>query len=493
MCASIAPAPTSAADAARSDRREVRIGPLGLAGALHVPAAANALVVFAHGSGSSRFSPRNMAVANALNEQGMATLLFDLLTPDEEENRANVFDIPLLAERLIAVVHWIDQRAANSASCRLACSAPAPARRPRWSPPPGSARASAPWYRAAAGPISRMARLTQVTAPTLLIVGGLDYGVIELNEQAFARLRAPKALEIVPGATHLFPEPGALEPVIELAAHWFKSHLGARRAPVPESSRSRSCRSSIAPTPAGSSPRRSRLQGATARGAGLAARRRAGRRGDRGRARRAARSDPGAQDRRAVVSRNSPWAPSSTASEPMVVRNESVIRLAGVSEAGIQRDPRPGELAEIERRRKLYLGDRPHPQIPAGPSSSSTTALPRGDNARRFASHRMRNRTSSCWRFRLRRPTLELRGEAEEIVCLEDYETSAPSAFLFGFQPGFRRKSSTVGAPSGQSVADFELIENPNAGCVGPRIYQGEDCHGKVPVRQWRECRSCNA
>src|SRR3989304_158925 len=88
--------------------REVAIGPLGLAGTLHLPASASALVVFAHGSGSSRFSPRNMAVAYALNGQGIATLLFDLLTPDEERDRANVFDIPLLAERLVAVVHWID-------------------------------------------------------------------------------------------------------------------------------------------------------------------------------------------------------------------------------------------------------------------------------------------------------------------------------------------------------------------------------------------------
>src|SRR3990172_1293800 len=90
--------------------REVAIGPLSLAGTLHLPASASALVVFAHGSGSSRFSPRNMAVADALNALGIATLLFDLLTPEEESERANVFDIPLLAERLIDVVHWIDKQ-----------------------------------------------------------------------------------------------------------------------------------------------------------------------------------------------------------------------------------------------------------------------------------------------------------------------------------------------------------------------------------------------
>ncbi len=107
MCASVVTHPhTRGANALAA--REVTIGPLGLAGTLHLPASASALVVFAHGSGSSRFSPRNMAVANALNARGIATLLFDLLTPEEEQERANVFDIPLLAQRLIEVVHWID-------------------------------------------------------------------------------------------------------------------------------------------------------------------------------------------------------------------------------------------------------------------------------------------------------------------------------------------------------------------------------------------------
>src|SRR5665647_3462068 len=109
MCAAVVARPHTRA-ASASMAREVAIGPLGLAGTLHLPAAASALVVFAHGSGSSRLSPRNMAVATALNGQGMATLLFDLLTPEEEENRANVFDIPLLADRLIEVVHWIDRQ-----------------------------------------------------------------------------------------------------------------------------------------------------------------------------------------------------------------------------------------------------------------------------------------------------------------------------------------------------------------------------------------------
>lgn len=208
--------------------REVVIGPLGLAGTLRLPASANILVVFAHGSGSSRFSPRNMAVAVALNTQGIATLLFDLLTPEEERERANVFDIPLLAERLVDVVHWIDTDprlsrlplglfgASTGAAAALVAAA-------RLGPRIGAvvSRGGRPDLADAA--------LDVVTAPTLLIVGGLDFGVIELNEQAFARIQAPKAIEIVPGATHLFPERGTLELVIEHAARWFKTHLAGHK------------------------------------------------------------------------------------------------------------------------------------------------------------------------------------------------------------------------------------------------------------------------
>ena len=207
--------------------REVIIGPLGLAGTLHLPASAHGLVVFAHGSGSSRFSPRNMAVAKSLNVQGIATLLFDLLTPAEEQERANVFNIPLLAERLIDVVHWIDRRPELArlplglfgASTGAAAALVAAARL--------GARVGAVVSRGGRPDLAGSA-LNDVTAPTLLIVGGLDFGVIELNEQALARLRAPKAIEIVPDATHLFPEPGALDVVIELATRWFKMQLGAR-------------------------------------------------------------------------------------------------------------------------------------------------------------------------------------------------------------------------------------------------------------------------
>jgi fermentation-respiration switch protein FrsA (DUF1100 family) len=209
--------------------REVRIPPLGLAGTLTLPAAAGALVVFAHGSGSSRLSPRNTLVARALNRRGMATLLFDLLTPAEEGDRANVFNIPLLATRLVGAVRWIDGE-------------PALARLPLglFGASTGAAAAlvAAAELRERVGAVvSRGGRpdlagaaLDAARAPTLLIVGGADYGVIELNEQALARLRGPKQLTIVPGASHLFPEPGALEAVIEAAADWFTRHLAGAAA-----------------------------------------------------------------------------------------------------------------------------------------------------------------------------------------------------------------------------------------------------------------------
>ena len=204
--------------------REVVIPPLGLGGTLRVPRGASALVTFAHGSGSSRFSPRNKTVAQGLNESGMATLLFDLLTTEEESDRANVFDIPLLAGRLADAVRWLDRDpkfhqmafglfgASTGAAAALVAASQLGGR--------------------IAAVVSRGGRpdlaesvLDRVDAPTLLIVGGADYGVIELNERALARLSGPKALKIVPSASHLFPEPGALEIVVDLARRWFERHL----------------------------------------------------------------------------------------------------------------------------------------------------------------------------------------------------------------------------------------------------------------------------
>jgi dienelactone hydrolase len=204
--------------------RDVVIPPFQLAGTLRIPQGASSVVFFAHGSGSSRLSPRNRAVAAALNDHGMATLLFDLLTPEEESNRANVFDIPLLAERLIDAVRWLDRDptmrgwllglfgASTGAAAALVAAAALGDR--------VSAIVSRGGRPDLAGPA-----LDQVRAPTLLIVGGADVVVIELNEQALRRLKTEKALEIVPGASHLFPEPGALEAVIAHAAQWFNRHL----------------------------------------------------------------------------------------------------------------------------------------------------------------------------------------------------------------------------------------------------------------------------
>jgi len=207
-----------------SERRDVHIPPIGLAGILEKPKNAYALVVFAHGSGSSRLSPRNTFVAHALNDRGIATLLFDLLTSAEESNRANVFDIPLLADRLVDAVRWLDeqQSVANLPLGFFGASTGAAAALVAVAKLPG--RVGAVVSRGGRPDLAGNA-LDMVQAPTLLIVGGADFGVIELNEQALARLRGVKALEIVPGASHLFPEPGALEAVIDHAARWFEQHL----------------------------------------------------------------------------------------------------------------------------------------------------------------------------------------------------------------------------------------------------------------------------
>ena len=204
---------------------DVAIPPLGLAGTMNMPKAALGLIVFAHGSGSSRHSPRNTAVAKALNSRGFATLLFDLLTQREEADRANVFDISLLAERLLDAVQWLNGQGETiaelpiglfGASTGAAAALVAAARLPE--------RVGAVVSRGGRPDLAGDA-LPMVRAPTLLIVGGDDYGVIELNEEALRQLRAPKLLEIVAGATHLFSEPGAMEAVIQHASRWFERFL----------------------------------------------------------------------------------------------------------------------------------------------------------------------------------------------------------------------------------------------------------------------------
>lgn len=203
---------------------EVRIAPIDLPGVLQIPMDARAIVAFAHGSGSGRFSPRNVAVADALNLNGIATLLFDLLTPDEETNRANVFDIALLAQRLVDAILWIEREplvahlpvglfgASTGAAAALVAAVHRDAR--------VGAIVSRGGRPDLAGDI-----LDRIRTPTLLIVGGADLAVIELNQQALDRLRGPKKLEIVPGASHLFPEPGAMEAVIAHAIRWFQDYL----------------------------------------------------------------------------------------------------------------------------------------------------------------------------------------------------------------------------------------------------------------------------
>ena len=205
---------------------EVRIPAQGveLAGTLIVPQSAALVVVFAHGSGSSRHSPRNQFVAHVLNERGLGTLLFDLLTSAEgaEDARTGAlrFDIPFLAERLVAAVDWL---AANDTTeaLRVGCFGA--------STGGGAALvAAAERPQAIVAVVSRGGRpdlagnwLAHVKAPTLLIVGGRDAEVIKMNEWAREKLRGRVQLELVPGATHLFEEPGALEKVAELAANWF--------------------------------------------------------------------------------------------------------------------------------------------------------------------------------------------------------------------------------------------------------------------------------
>ncbi len=212
-----------------SETRIIAVGPRKLEGILRDPEGAAGLVIFAHGAGSSRLSPRNNYVADRLGERGIATLLFDLLTEGEALDRGNVFDILLLSGRMIEAIRWARGEPELSgrtiglfgASTGAAAALVAAARAPE----------------DVAAVVSRGGRpdlagaaLAQVRAPTLLVVGGADYGVIELNEQAAGALRCEQRVVIVPGATHLFEEPGTLDQVVDLAADWFEAHLRPERS-----------------------------------------------------------------------------------------------------------------------------------------------------------------------------------------------------------------------------------------------------------------------
>jgi pimeloyl-ACP methyl ester carboxylesterase len=197
-----------------------------LEGDLIIPAGAQGVVLFAHGSGSTRHSPRNQFVSRTIREVGVGTLLFDLLTKEEEaidmRTRQLRFDIGLLAQRLIDATYWIKGDLDYLQVGYFGSSTGG-----------GAALVAAAELGENVGAVvSRGGRpdlageaLPRVKSPTLLIVGGLDYPVIEMNREAYARLRCEKELKIVPGATHLFEEPGTLEEVARLAAEWFRKHL----------------------------------------------------------------------------------------------------------------------------------------------------------------------------------------------------------------------------------------------------------------------------
>jgi len=215
-------------DTLKVDPRHVQIpaGTVGLIGDLTIPERPIGLVAFAHGSGSSRLSPRNRAVATSLNRAGLATLLFDLLTEEESANRANVFDIPLLADRLLAATGWVERDpelvdlrvgyfgASTGAGAALIAAARAGERVSAVVSRGGRPDLAGDW-------------LAGVQAPTLLVIGSRDTMVLELNRSALAQLHCPKQLVVVPGATHLFEEPGTLAEVCRVAGDWFRRHLGA--------------------------------------------------------------------------------------------------------------------------------------------------------------------------------------------------------------------------------------------------------------------------
>ncbi len=195
-----------------------------LEGVLDIPREAQALIIFAHGSGSSRHSKRNKYVAQVLREVGLGTLLFDLLTKDEDVIYENRFDIPMLANRLTAATRWIKKQqqtkdlkigyfgaSTGAAAALIAASEP-------------GSEVGAIVSRGGRPDLAEQA-LKHVKAPTLLIVGGNDYIVIQLNQQAYNVIKAKKELRIISGASHLFEEPGALEEVARLAAEWFRQHL----------------------------------------------------------------------------------------------------------------------------------------------------------------------------------------------------------------------------------------------------------------------------
>jgi dienelactone hydrolase len=208
-----------------SELIHVPSGKVRLEGMLELPGNAQGIVLFAHGSGSSRLSPRNTYVAKVLHHHGIGTLLFDLLTREEDQNYETRFDIELLTRRLLAATAWLQANPEThalrlgyfGASTGAAAALQAAAKMEN--------KIAAVVSRGGRPDLAGAASLSRVTAPTLLIVGGADYEVIGLNQQAYVLLNCQKKLTLIPGATHLFEEPGKLEQAARSAADWFVQHL----------------------------------------------------------------------------------------------------------------------------------------------------------------------------------------------------------------------------------------------------------------------------
>jgi len=200
-------------------------GEVELDGELILPPSARGVVLFAHGSGSSRFSPRNTYVAEVLQQRGIGTLLFDLLTREEDQDYATRFDIALLTRRLLAATVWLQSNPKTQAMHLGYFGASTGAAAALQAAAQMGDKIAAAVSRGGRPDLAGEAALSHVTAPTLLIVGGADYGVIELNQQAYALMNCEKKLTLIPGATHLFEEPGTLQQAAHSAADWFVQYL----------------------------------------------------------------------------------------------------------------------------------------------------------------------------------------------------------------------------------------------------------------------------
>ncbi|WP_233245684.1 phosphoribosyltransferase family protein [Marinicauda salina] len=411
----------------------VIIGPYALEGMLTVPDDARAVVAFAHGSGSSRRSPRNRAVARALNEAGLATLLFDLLTPEEAADRANVFNIGLLADRLLTAIDDLKARPETKnlpiglfgASTGAAAALVAAARRP------GDIAAV----------VSRGGRadmagddLPQVRAPTLLIVGGDDAPVVAMNREARGRLAGPSALEIIPGATHLFEEPGALEAVARLAADWFRNRAQpSRPKPFGVVFRDRDDAGRRLAAEVAECTYRDPVVYALPRGGAPVAAR-------------VAEALDAPLDLVLVRKLGAPFQPELAmgavvdGGETETVLNEQIVEAAGISRAEIDR-VREREEVEIERRRKLYFRDRKRPDVKGRDAIVVDDGLATGATA--LAAIRALKRRGAA-RVVLAVPvappdTVErLAGEADAVICLEQPE---PFFAIGGWYADFRQLS----------------------------------------------------